>query len=57
LKGQPSRGLASDGKIPEANPRVHQRGRGVSMLDQGDDITDALDQLYVGGWSVGDTAG
>jgi hypothetical protein len=26
------------------------------MLDRGDDIADALDQLHVGGWSVGDTA-
>jgi hypothetical protein len=24
--------------------------------DQGDDITDALDRLHAGGWSIGDTA-
>jgi hypothetical protein len=29
--------LASDGKIPEANPRFHQRGRGLAMQDDQDD--------------------
>jgi hypothetical protein len=30
--------------------------RKLAMHDQGDEITDALDRLHAGGWSIGDTA-
>jgi hypothetical protein len=37
--------------------RGAEQGKGVSMRDdQGDNITDAIDRLHAGGWSVGDTA-
>ena len=45
------------GRGSRAGPGEGQRGRGLSLQDdQGDEITDVLDQLHADGWNVGDTA-